>query len=150
MNGNLTAEESLKNLQDSIRRLHVKQEDIQCGAMASVEHRHGRDVDKGPHPVRPVVCTMEQGHLENEGDGEHRDTICCYNFQRFSEDDVTGYKPMKWKDRSYCIHCNATWPCATISLLLENTANVDIEPDLNVMQSVARRMSGPCTETQSS
>lgn len=99
----------LRSIVAGVEALHVKHEEYLCGAMAEVPHRHGNEQE--PYPIRPVVCTEPKGH-----DGPHKDAICCWNFQKFTE--PTGQKSDEWADRSSCSHCMTTdWPCATAALL---------------------------------
>lgn len=84
---------------------HEKVERALCGAMAEVPHRHGDE--RSPYPIRPVVCTEPQGH-----EGPHRDAVCCWNFQEFTEH--AAYKSAEWADRSTCRSCSTRWPCPTV------------------------------------
>ena len=93
---------------ERVRALHIRHEHILCGAMSEVPHRHGNEVE--PYPIRPVVCTLDQGH-----DGPHRDALCCWNFQEFTEH--AAYKAQEWADRSRCTMCQTSWPCATVAAL---------------------------------
>lgn len=105
---------TLAALTDVLDR-HTRDERLLCGAMSEVPHRHGAELE--PYPVRPVTCTLEQGH-----DGDHQDAICCWNFQRFTE--AACYKPQEWADRSVCVHCGTPWPCPTVRAL---TAALEVE-----------------------
>lgn len=90
---------------EAVMELHPRKERLLCGAMSEVPHRHGDE--QKPYPSRPVVCTLEQGH-----DGDHQDSICCWNSQRFTE--AACYKSEKWADRSTCARCGQGWPCADV------------------------------------
>lgn len=100
----------LRSIVAGVEALHVKHEQILCGAVAEVPHRHSSEPRRETYPIRPVVCTEERGH-----EGPHRDALCCWNFQEFT--DPTGQKPLSWTDRSSCSHCRAEWPCPTVDLL---------------------------------
>lgn len=96
--------------------LHPKKGRVLCGAMAEVPHRHG--AEREPYPIRPVTCTLDQGH-----DGDHQDAICCWSFQRFTE--AACYKSQKWADRSVCAHCGTPWPCADVRAITEHLPKED-------------------------
>lgn len=100
----------LRSIVAGVEALHVKHEQVLCGAMAEVPHRHSSEPRREPYPIRPVVCTQEEGH-----EGPHKDALCCWNFQEFTEH--AAYKSHEWADRSSCSHCRAEWPCPTVDLL---------------------------------
>ena len=109
--------ERLRAIESAIEALHVKREVYLCGAMSEVPHRHGNE--REPYPIRPVVCTEDAGH-----EGPHKDAICCWNFQEFTEH--AAYKSPEWADRSSCGHCQTTWPCPTMALLDPTEGEADV------------------------
>lgn len=101
---------------EGILDLHVRHESIQCGVTADVPHRHSSERRSGrPLLRRDLVCTEPDGH-----EGPHRDAICCYNFEAFTDDGsvvITGRRPLAKRDHSSCAHCLTSWPCETVALL---------------------------------
>lgn len=108
------------HLTKGILDLHVRHESIQCGVTADVPHRHSSERRSGrPLLRRDLVCTEPDGH-----EGPHRDAICCYNFEAFTDDAsvvITGRRPLAKRDHSSCAHCHTSWPCETVALITAPT-----------------------------
>lgn len=86
---------------------HAMESTTQCGAVSiPVVHHHGSENDKRPGPKRVLHCTEPVGH-----EGDHKDAICCWHFQKFADWQVESRNP---RAHDLCCSCHVEWPCPTV------------------------------------
>lgn len=103
-----------EDMLNAVLKQHVLVTHTQCGAISiPLVHHHGGESDFQPGPLRTLTCTMDDGH-----DGPHRDAICCYKFQTFSDWQVVDRKPRTFDACSD----GGFWPCPTIKAIQEAAA----------------------------